>query len=171
MDYTLFLLHIPLLHYLKIDNANKSPLHLWNICNKTIFGKYLYSFIIGLHSPYSYSIKPNIESFDKTECICSINDTFFIRNPFQSIHAIALNNLGELTSGLIMLECLAKNNKTGIVSDINCKYHKKARGKITAICKFNSNSVLLHNTRIKINMFSSQNELVCTMECTWNIKQ
>jgi acyl-coenzyme A thioesterase PaaI-like protein len=154
-----------------MDTVSQSPLHLWNICKKTKFGKYLYSFIIGLQSPYNYSIKPTIEYFDKTECICSINDTFFIRNPFQSIHAIALTNLGELTSGLIMLECLHGKNKNGIVTDLNCKYHKKARGKITAICKLDSNCVLLHKTSIKINMFNTQNELICSMRCTWNIKQ
>jgi len=171
LEYTLLLVYIPLLHlHFHIKYPNPSPLQLWNICKQKRFGNYLYRFIIGLYSPYSYSIKPIIESFNPNECVCSITDTIFNRNPFHSIHAIALNNLGELTSGLIMLEWLHKNHKKGIVTNIQCTYHKKARGKITAICKLDSTRVLQKTNIVKINMFDTNQTRVCSMECTWVIK-
>ena len=88
-------------------------------------------------------------------------------NPFNSIHALALGNLGELTSGLIMLEWLEQNNKKGILSDIKCKYYKKARGKITAVCNLDS----IENNCIKTNLFDKEKTLVCSVKCYWNIKQ
>ncbi len=89
-----------------------------------------------------------------------------LKNPFNSIHAVALTNLGELTSGLVMLENLKSNNKKGIVTKIECEYYKKARGKITAYSYYNKKN----NNIIKTEIFNKNNELVCKISCSWDIK-
>ena len=88
------------------------------------------------------------------------------KNPFNSIHALTLANLGELTSGLLMMNYLQLSKQSGIITKITSKYHKKARGKISAICDIKS----LSKGIIKSELYDNKNILVCEVFCTWNIK-
>ena len=97
-----------------------------------------------MYTSYSGSIDPIIDHFDRRMVKCSINETFFIKNPFKSIHA-CFGNLGELTSGLLMVIIYKTLIKEGIITQIDIKYHKKARGVIQAI----SNIESLKNGAIK----------------------
>jgi acyl-coenzyme A thioesterase PaaI-like protein len=99
------------------------------------FGRALFSSLVGVTAPYSASIGATILSFDAKSVTCSIEDRPWLRNPFSSIHAIALANLGELASGLGVMSTL-QNIKTvrGIPVSVNTKYMKKSRGTITATC-------------------------------------
>jgi hypothetical protein len=63
-----------------------------------------------------------------------MRDSYWIRNPFKSIHAAALINLGEACTGLAMLSWMEHNKNAfkGIVTKIEAVYYKKARGTIRA---------------------------------------
>ena len=63
-----------------------------------------------------------------------MRDSYWVRNPFKSIHAAALINLGEACTGLAMLSWIESKNNSykGIVTKIEATYFKKARGTIRA---------------------------------------
>ena len=165
LKYLFLVLYSPLiLIYFK---KKYSPLQIYQNLENKIYGKEVFNILIGFTSPYSYSINPLIQKFNDDECIISINQSYNLKNPFNSIHAVALTNLGELTSGLLMMENLKKHNQKGIITQIKSEYFKKARKKITAI----SNLKNIKEDCIKTELFDQDNNLVCNTFCLWTIKK
>ena len=89
-------------------------------------GRWIFSLLVSLNATYTFSIGFFIEKLKPGYCLVSMRDSFWVRNPFKSIHAVALANLGELASGLAVLSLLEQNPKQkGIVTLISAKYLKK----------------------------------------------
>ena len=164
LEYIAYILYSPYLMYLQYNN--KTPQEIYKLLEGRILGRQAFNGIISIVTPYSSSIHPNVECFEKKECKCSIEDRRYLRNPFNYIHALALSNLGELTSGLIMMEYLKKTEQRGIMSELTSKYYKKARGKITAISSLNT----LKNGIIISKLFDDNNDLVCEISSKWSLK-
>eukprot|EP01137_Pigoraptor_chileana_P028769 Opistho-2@13087 len=112
------------------------PLHLWNTLSPLPFGAHLFSCIIGAIATYTASISPRVVSLTSTSAVVRMTERPWLRNPFASIHAVALINLAECASGLAVLSGLPKDVR-GIPVGISMKYDKKSRGRITATCELN----------------------------------
>ena len=96
-------------------------------------GPWLFSRLFGLAIPYSGSVKPDILVLEPGRAVIAMRDRRAVRNHLASIHAIAVANLAEMTTGLALGYGLPEGMRTILVR-VECEFLKKARGTITATC-------------------------------------
>jgi len=105
----------------------------WQKLGRNNIGRWVFNHIIPLINPYTGALKASVIELNKGYARIQLKERRAIRNHLNSIHAIALTNLGEFTSGLALIS-LFKENMRGIPIDIKINFIKKARGMLTSEC-------------------------------------
>lgn len=120
-----------------MSQNNESPgekiLANWKKLKDKPFGKYIFSRGVGKMAPYTGSIKALISNLQPGNCQAFLKERKSNKNHLHSIHAIALINLGEVTSGLAVLSGMTSQIR-GILTKLEMEYIKKAKGDLTAQC-------------------------------------
>jgi len=94
-------------------------------------GNWLFNRILARAIPYTATVHPEVLHIEPGFARVAMADRRGIRNHLNSIHAIALANLGELTGGLAMTATLPPDVR-GILIGLQVQYKKKARGRLVA---------------------------------------
>ncbi|HLM75927.1 MAG TPA: DUF4442 domain-containing protein [Polyangiaceae bacterium] len=118
-------------------NISSSPTNsirdLWDRLSGLPGGKIIFSRLASEAAPYTATIRARVEDLRRGHAEVSMRDRYRVRNHLQSVHAVALVNLAELTGNLALAYSLPDDARF-IVSGISIDYIKKARDKILGVC-------------------------------------
>ena len=133
-------------------------------------GRWLFSKLVGWKAPYTGSIRPRVEALEPGFCRVAIRERRALRNPFHSIHAVALLNAAEAASGLATLVALPDDVR-GIITRLEIDYAKKARGTIVAECRTSPPAGIVGPTPhlADVVLTDETGETVATARATWTL--
>lgn len=124
---------------------------------------------VGVFIPYTGSVLPSILEWREGFSRVQLKDRRRVRNHLDSIHAVALMNVGEFSTGLAVVSRLPKTHRM-ILTHFEIDYTKKARGDVIAEAEFEGSDFTVEQgypvvSRIK----DSKGEVVATAKATWRV--
>lgn len=105
----------------------------WDRLHAVPGGKKLFSKAVGEVAPYTGTLGAEVTTLREGHCELLLRPRRRLTNHLNSIHAVALMNLGEMCSGVAMMY-LMPDNMRGIPTNLSMEYLKKARGVLRATC-------------------------------------
>jgi acyl-coenzyme A thioesterase PaaI-like protein len=106
-------------------------LRAWSYFGTSALGRKLFSRALGVVVPYTGSVGATVEELERGRAVVSLRDRRAVRNHLASVHAVALANLGEFSTGLALISGLGVTSRA-ILKGLEIEYLKKARGRLEA---------------------------------------
>ncbi len=117
----------------KATSPGRAIRDAWSRFQKLPAGDRLFSWALGRMVPYSGSIGAIVRELSPGHARVELRDGRKVRNHLDSIHAVALMNLAELSTGLALNTGLPDDARA-ILTRLTIEYGRKARGTLTSEC-------------------------------------
>lgn len=152
------------------ESPAKKLLAAWTRLHGTPGGSWMFSRLLSWYVPYSGTIRPRVRELRPGFARVTLSDRRRVRNHLNSIHAIALVNLGEVTSGLAMISALPQGVRS-IVTGLSTEFLKKARGTLTAECSCQVPQDIASTVEqvVIAQITDEANEVVARVSVTWRL--
>ncbi len=140
---------------------------VWSYLRAVPGGGVIMGRLVGRLAPYTGTIRPVVLQLEPGYAKVRMEDRPALRNHLRSVHAIALINLAEATSGLAMMVTL-QDDARGIPNRLEIDYLKKARGPMIAECTCPSISGNeKKNYVVEIDIKNEAGEVVARAKAMW----
>ncbi len=142
---------------------------MWALLKNVPSGGKMMGRLLGRMAPYTGTIRPEIVELSEGHAVLRMRDRKAVRNHLRSVHAIALMNLGEATTGAAMLFGLPDGMR-GIPTRLSMDYLKKARGTLTAECNCEvPQSAEKRELQITADIKDKSGTVVARAHATWQV--
>lgn len=143
---------------------------IWAMCQRQPLGKAVFSKLLAMRVPYSGTLGADIDELGDGHARVTLRDRRAVRNHLDSIHALALGNLGELTTGLALLHAI-DGKAIGIVTRLEVDFLKKARGNLTSTCDGEIPDLGTPSELILVAEIRDRaGDVVCRVRATWSVR-
>lgn len=142
---------------------------LWNRLGNVPGGAATVSKILNNLVPYTGTIGARIVTLGDGHARVSMADRRGVRNHLNSVHAMALANLGEMATGLAVNGSLPEGMRA-ILKGFQVDYVKKARGRLTSEARFDlPTEPITVPTVFKIEgvITDAHDDVVCKVLASW----
>ncbi|MBX2837129.1 MAG: DUF4442 domain-containing protein [Gammaproteobacteria bacterium] len=144
-------------------------LNTWSTLSPLPCGKWLFSRFLGFMIPYTGSIGSIVQQLEPGHAVVALRDRRKVRNHLNSVHAIALANVAELSTGLAVLSGMPPGFN-GILIGLEITYEKKARGPLIAECQCDVPAFSERTeTHVQTVIRDAQGDTVTTAQARWLI--
>lgn len=152
-----------------LSGSGKTILRIWSSLSELPGGKLLFSRLLARINPYTGTIGARVLELGPGHARAQMREHRGIQNHVSSIHAIALINLAEVTSGLALM-CGLPEGARGIPVELSIQYHVKARGLVTASCRCDAPSTSAPcEVEVPCEIHNAEGVLVASARASWKV--
>lgn len=143
---------------------------LWDRLSPLPGGHWLFTRLLGLMVPYAGTLRAIVVQLEPGHVRVCLPDRWRVRNHLRSVHAVALTNVGELSTGLALVTGLGPEARA-ILTHLETAYHHKARGLLEAEARCEVPTDVDDHRELVITAYvrDSSDTVVSTTHATWRV--